>query len=584
MLNRGRRGLGFVVLFALVSTGFSASFTASLDRNSVVLGEQVTLTLEFKDGQPQQVSDIQPIDGLQRVSPWNQSSSVSIVNGEQSMVVSYSLELATTRVGEFVIPPFHVKMNGQDFESPALRLKVIASDPSAPPPSFAAKPAFLWIVVPKTNLYVNESVVAEFRVYVRSDMRPSPSLDLAPDGNGLTFSKFAEGPTYQRRVGNAVFRVFPMLTAITPVKSGNLSINPVNGSMILNNPDPMDIARFFAPQPQPVRASLTSEKIDLQVSPLPNENVPPGFNGAVGNYALSVTAGPTNLVAGDPVTLHIQISGHGALDEIVLPQQAGWQNFKIYPPTSKVNPSERLGIDGSKTFEEIVTPQNSDVRALPPVSFSFFDPEQKKYRTLTQGPIALTVRAATPGAMPAMANASRGEGAPPAPDILPIKQHIGMVAELRPPLVQQPWFLTLQGVPAVALVWSVFWRKRKESLANNPRLRRQRQVAQLIREGLGELQNQAVRNNSDEFFATLFRLLQEQLGERLDLPASSITEAVIDEQLRPRGISEEILLPLQEMFQMCNLARYAPIKSSQELAAIIPRLENLLNQLSDLKL
>ena len=35
--------------------------------------------------------------------------------------------------------------------------------------------------------------------------------------------------------------------------------------------------------------------------------------------------------------------------------------------------------------------------------------------------------------------------------------------------------------------------------------------------------------DSDQFFATLSRLLQEQLGERLDLPASAITEAVIEE-------------------------------------------------------
>ena len=153
----------------------------------------------------------------------------------------------------------------------------------------------------------------------------------------------------------------------------------------------------------------------------------------------------------------------------------------------------------------------------------------------------------------------------------------------RPPLVQQPWFLALQGVPVLALVSSVIWRKRKETLANNPRLRRQRQVAQLVREGLQQLQRLAAENKSDEFFATLFRLLQEQLGERLDLPASAITEAVIDERLRPRGVPAETLASLHELFQTCNLARYAPIKSSQELAAIIPKLESVLNQLRELK-
>jgi hypothetical protein len=126
-------------------------------------------------------------------------------------------------------------------------------------------------------------------------------------------------------------------------------------------------------------------------------------------------------------------------------------------------------------------------------------------------------------------------------------------------------------------------RRGRESLANNPRLRRQRQVAQFVRDGLRELGQHAAANQSDEFFATVFHLLQEQLGERLDLPASAITEAVIDERLRPRPVPEETLAALRELFQTCNLARYAPLKSSQELAALIPKVEQALRQLQQIK-
>jgi hypothetical protein len=69
----------------------------------------------------------------------------------------------------------------------------------------------------------------------------------------------------------------------------------------------------------------------------------------------------------------------------------------------------------------------------------------------------------------------------------------------------------------------------------------------------------------------------------LDLPASAITEAVLDERLRPRSVPEAILLPLHELFQTCNLARYAPVKTSQELAAIIPKVESVLNELHRIK-
>jgi hypothetical protein len=574
-----------MAVFAFVSPAFSANFTASLDRNSIVLGEDVTLTLKFEDGQPQELSNLPQLDGLRIASSVNRSMSSVFGGGGQTTVYSYSVVLEPTRVGEFVIPPFHAKVNGQALTSQPLTLKVIESDPSAPPPSYADKPAFLWIVLPKTNLFVNETVVAEFRVYLRSDVRRPGNLQILPDGNGLTFSKFAEGQNYQRRVGRAGFTVIPLNTAITPIKAGLLSLNPINGSIVINNRDPMDIGSFFGPPVTPQQVPLTAERQDFNVSPLPTDNVPPGFNGAVGNYTMSVTAGPTAVVAGDPVTLRVQITGHGALDTLALPEQTGWEDFKTYPPTSKVNATDQLGIEGTKTFEQIVTPQNSDIKALPPVSFSFFDPEQKAYRTLTQPATPLTVRAAAPGVIPAVANIAQPgkESSSPTADIVAIKQRVGTLAEIRPPLVQQPWFLALQSVPALALVSSVVWRKRKESLVNNPRLRRQRQVAQLLRDGLTDLRNRAFENNSDQFFATLFRLLQEQLGERLDLPASAITEAVVDERLRPAGVSEPTLNSLHELFQTCNLARYAPIESSQELAAIIPKVETVLNELRELK-
>jgi hypothetical protein len=161
---------------------------------------------------------------------------------------------------------------------------------------------------------------------------------------------------------------------------------------------------------------------------------------------------------------------------------------------------------------------------------------------------------------------------------------LGTLAQAGPPLVVQPWFVALQGVPVLAFFSALVWRKRTDSLANNPRLRRQRQVAHVVREGLGQLREFAAQNKSDEFFATLFHLLQEQLGERLDVPATAITEAVIEEHLSPRGVSDEVLEPLKEVFQTCNLARYAPIKSSQELAALIPKVEGLLREIQGLKL
>jgi hypothetical protein len=199
-------------------------------------------------------------------------------------------------------------------------------------------------------------------------------------------------------------------------------------------------------------------------------------------------------------------------------------------------------------------------------------------------PLVIRPGGSTPAPTVAGVTHSGQDNTPPTQDIVPNKQRLGTVARIGPPLALQKWFLAVQAIPALAFASAVFWRRQTERLANNPRLRRRRQMAQIIRDGLAQLRRCASRNQGDEFFATLFRLLQEQLGERLDLPATAITEAVIDERLRPRGAPETLLAPLQELFQTCNLARYAPVKSSEELAAIIPRFEAVLRQVQGLKL
>src|SRR5204863_5356139 len=125
-------------------------------------------------------------------------------------------------------------------------------------------------------------------------------------------------------------------------------------------------------------------------------NVPASFNGAVGIFSMNVSAGPTNVTVGDPITVRVRLSGQGALDGLTLPEQFASGDFKTYPATVKATePTDAFGLQGSKTFEQVVVPQNAEIKQLPPVTFSFFDPQQAAYRTLTQPSLGLVVR---PGA------------------------------------------------------------------------------------------------------------------------------------------------------------------------------------------
>jgi hypothetical protein len=234
----------------------------------------------------------------------------------------------------------------------------------------------------------------------------------------------------------------------------------------------------------------------------------------------------------------------------------------------------------------VVVPESLDVAAVPAVTFSYFDPTARAYRTLTHAATPLVVRPASPqgGLAPIATPAASGEQPTPAAnDLVPLKVRGGPWAVVTSPLIQRPWFLVLQAVPVVAFLAAWGWRRRTESLARNPRLVRRRAVARQVRDGLARLTQLAEENDSEEFHALTFRLLQEQIGERLNQPAASITESVLDDQLKPRGLAAEPLADLHALFQSCNQARYAPTFSRGDLINLKARLETALAALQQLK-
>ncbi|MGC3957835.1 MAG: BatD family protein [Verrucomicrobiota bacterium] len=391
------------------------------------------------------------------------------------------------------------------------------------------------------------------------------------------------------QIGSAIYTVVPIAIALSPIKTGPLTLGPVTASVVVelpgNNNRRRDPFSLFG-NVERRQVSLVAEEQTLQCLALPKANQPADFTGAVGNFTMTVNIGPTNVATGDPITVRVQINGQGALDGLTLPEQTAWGNFKTYPPTAKVETSDPLGLQGTKTFEEVISPENADIQELPPFTFSFFDPETKTYRTLTHPATKLTVHPGGNVVAPTIAattKTSSSDAAPAQVDIVPIKQRLGAVASRDRATGFTSTYIALNLAPALALVGFVVWRKRSDALVNNPRLRRQRTVAAMLQAGLDRLRNHATQNQSDAFFAELMRLLQEKLGAQLDLPATAITEAVIDDKLRPRGVPDSTLEAVHELFQATNLARYAPLRSSQELAAYIPKLEHALRKLDEVK-
>lgn len=565
------------------ATARSATFTASLDRGTIALGETATLSLIFSGGQPSQAPDIPTLRNLP-VAYLGPSSQFSVINGQVSSSVTYNYLLTPRQAGDYQIPSISAEAGGQRLATQPLTLRV--ENPGTEAGGGGAEFAFARLILPRKELYLGETITAQLQVFIDSRVQHGqPHLTGFP-AEGFNVGNLREAQVRGAQIGAVSYRMISVDVALQVIKTGRLTIGPVTLSVPVEVPSANRRRDLFDPFGMFNRAerrtvSIAAPAEAVQGLALPLEGRPAHFSGAIGKFEMTASAQPTNVAVGDPITLKVQITGSGSFDTVELPALPPDAKFKTYPATTKVVPDDPLARQGSKTFERVIVPESTEASEVPAFSFSFFDPETKMYRTVLQPAVPLIVTPAPSGAVPVIA--ARQESQPAsARDIIHIKPRLGTLSRIGSPLVFQPWFLTLQSAPMLALLLTVFWRKRTDVLAKNPGLRRKKMVSALTREGLRDLRRFAEENQSDLFFSTTLRLVRENLGERLDLPAAAITEAILEERLRPRGAPEPAVAAIQEVFQACNLAQYSPVRAGQELATLIPQVEAALRRIQEL--
>ncbi|MBU6410303.1 MAG: BatD family protein [Verrucomicrobia bacterium] len=580
-----------IMVLWLAAWARAATFTASLDQSNISLGQTATLSLSFEGGSPANVPT-PGVPGLD-ITRTGESQNLSLINGEMTSSVTITYSVTPRRVGSFAIPALTVDIDGHQVSSQPLSLTVV--QPNAPTASAiqsGSQIAFMTLALPAQKIYVGQTLAAQLKIYLRDDVQnfSQPNFS-AMTADGFNVGKGVYGARYRTQIGSRVYTVLPAAIGLTVNRAGPLTLGPFTAALTLVLPSPgqqqdsffqqFGMANPFAPVRQE-QISIASGQAHADALPLPADNVPAGFTGAVGSYTMTVTAGPTNVTAGDPVTVHLQIAGSGAIASLQPPAPSAWTGFKTFAPTARTETTGQLGFQGTKTFEQIVTPQDPNVRALPEFSFSFFDPGDGRYHVLAQPPIPLVVHAAGAAPAPTLAGVQPSQKSQTAGDILPIRENPGVLAQIGPPLLSRPLFLAAQSLPVLAFLGALLWRRRADSLANNPRLRRRLRVQALVENGIADLKRLAAENNPDQFFAALFRLLQETLGERLDCPAASVTEEAVDGQLARSGAPEALLDELRGLFQLCNQARYAPVRGVAELHSVAAKFETVARQLREL--
>ena len=594
ILNRKRRAVFLLanlvlLILPLLARGQSMAYDAVLTNNSVPVGESTVLQVRFQNCEPSKLPEIPEIDGLTiTYSGPSRSSSYNFVNGRQTTLITvvHQYTINPNKEGTFVIPPIESTINGKNYKTKALRLSVAKGRDYS-------QYAFIRVRVPKQSVYVGEMFQLAVDLYeLNAKLEEKPVIPT----DGFVISEVGQPNQTQTRVGNQVYNRVTFRYLARAVKTGDLAIGPITWKVPLffkdnsrsrrrNSID--SIFRNLVDLNSTIRRDVTlnSDPINLDVRPLPDEGKPDDFTGAVGNFTMNFEASPTDVTAGDPITLTMSIEGRGALEALRMPSFDSWREFKQYKETSSISYSDEIGLSGRKVFEKVVIPNNAEITTLPEIKYSFFDPLEEAYKTLIQAPIPLLVKPNLQAASQPTVIADAGGFDIPmniATNIVHIKPHFGTIATGTAPLIRQPWFLWFQLIPLLAFGGAFTYRLQQNASGRNPRALRKKRVNGLITDGLTNLRTLATGNQSEEFFALLFRLLQEQIGERLDLPAIAITESIIDERLQEQLSTPEVLQSLERLFHTCNQSRYAPVDSPEELNQLAQEAETIFEELQQL--
>jgi len=551
------------------------TFEASVNRTQVELGSVIMLTLTVEGDVQTAPVELPPMDGFDSryVGP---SSHISINGSQIYRRHSFMYNLYPQKTGTLVIPSIEEEFNGQTYRTESVEIEVVDAGKSVEKAGAQASlndKIFVVLSVPKNEVYLNEGIPVNAKLFI-SALSVSNIHYPRMQGNGFELADYAPPDQYKQVIGGISYDVVQFSTTVYPERTGEVLLGPAGIKCTLLFKKNIDRTRSGPPASlfdddffesffgayDAREVMLESTDVTLNVKPLPEEGRPADFSGGVGQFDFDVTVSPNRVGVGDPITLRIRVSGDGNMDAVEMPVFEENEDFKVYEPEI----SEKGNM---KILEQVVIPRHDRISSFPAIRFSYFDPREKQYKTITKGPTVLTVDALeeqeTMRAVGLQDNLS--VYSPPQEteqvgrDIRYIKDFPGSLNRRGRWIGDDPflWFLfvvTLLGWGA-----AVAGHHHARRVATDPRFARHLRAPGQARRGLkraGELINE---KQIKEFYDTLYKTIVQYFADRFHIPPGAVYTASVKERTKAEGkpSDPEILNKLEIVIKQCESVCFA---------------------------
>lgn len=588
---------------ALAQDGSPVS--ATVDRNVLTTGESLVLEVSVDAGSGAATAPQLPALAAFHLLDQSSATQIALADGKMSASTVYRYRLQPAVAGDLVIGPVQVTVDDQSYQTAPIAVQVSQgsgqSQPATPglAPSHLLAPLaqpgddlFVEAAVDQVEPYVGQQVVYTFRFYEALDALRLPSLFAdqpsyqAPAMTGFWAEGDPEQTNYQATAHGRVYNVTELRTHLFPTAAGEVTVEPAQLT--------------FPGSPFQAGSTLQTDAIQVTVKPLP-AGAPASFGGAVGQFELQAAVDTSQTRVNEPVTWQVVLSGLGNLGtaaDPIWPKVDGWRGFS--GGENATGGKQTTGaVAGNRVFTRVLVPTQPGDFTLPPMEYSYFDPADAAYHTLTTDPIGVTV---APGPVAATNDVPADDASATADDVAsaddaattasdPAPAGPGSEWALKPipaalrlagrPLAAQPWYWTLWAIPMVALVGGLSWRRWELARVRRAADRRRSHAHARAQRALARARG---AETADAKFAAAEQSLRDYLGAKLAIPATTLSGRAIAAKLQAHGVGPELAEQTAHCLHQAESGRYNPAASDraqadgvlEETAATITALDSTL--------
>jgi len=550
------------------------------------------------------------------------SSSTSFINGHRtsSFTQTYTYTLLAQRAGTFTIGPATVKVDGENIQSNGVRITVLPEDEQLGASSrqtggaasaeegsqssqansgqVSSENIFVRTIASKTRVHEQEALLITYKLYFANvDVAQLTNNTKLPEFTGFLKQDLEQGEIQtelEHYNGRNYQTAVLYRTVLYPQHSGDIKIDPARFEAVLRVQTQQRVRSifddFFGSYTN-VTKMLTAPGVTVHVAPLPSGK-PAGFSGGVGRFSLTPSISQTELQANEAVTIKLDITGAGNMKLIKTPAVEWPEGFEPYDP--KVTNDFRTttsGVSGTKSIEYLAIPRSAGEYTIPAVQFSYFDIDQKAYKTLSTPEYTIRVKRGAGSANAGQAEENAVISYTQKEDIKQLGTDIRYIdtkplkknTEYRCQVGEHRLIWLFYVVPLLlTIIVLLILRKQIKEAADITRVRYKR-ANKVAQKRLKAAAAALKANDRNAFYAAIESAAWTYLSDRLSIPTADLNKDNIASILKQKGVSDDLIADVKNVLSTAEFARYAP-STDHAMDDLYTATTNLINNLEDQKI